>query len=332
MDCREIKVSVIIPVYNVEAYIGECLDSARNQTLKEIEIICVDDGSPDRSMEIVEEHAASDSRIKIIRKENGGLSTARNAGLMRAEGKYVYFLDSDDAIRPETLECLYTISEKRQLDNIYFGACTCYENRRMKKRYYRRFENYYHRVHDYPERAKGTELLAMMERNGEYRTSVCLQMPRRQFLADHQLSFYEGILHEDNLFSLQCILCAERAAVVKEDFYRRRVRDGSIMTADKTKKTQSSWGYYVCLRQMLAFIKDKRYDSRTMEAVREILSVMQRDAAGQIRGMKKEEAQICLPEEEKIEYCLLIQNLAVYERQNSLGVRLARRIKKLAGK
>ena len=90
------KVSVIIPIYNVEDYIEECLVSVLNQTLKEIEIICVDDGTKDSSMEIVERYAKEDDRIVIIHRENGGLSAARNTGLEAATGEYVYFLDSDD--------------------------------------------------------------------------------------------------------------------------------------------------------------------------------------------------------------------------------------------
>ena len=86
------KISVIIPVYNVEKYLGECLDSVLRQTLKDIEIICVDDGSTDDSPKILSEYAAKDSRIRIITQPNGGLSAARNAGMDAATGKYIYFL------------------------------------------------------------------------------------------------------------------------------------------------------------------------------------------------------------------------------------------------
>ena len=94
---EEIKVSVIIPVYNVEKYIRQCLESVTNQTLKDIEIIVVNDGTKDNSMKIVEEYL-SDERMKIINKENGGLSSARNAGIKATQGKYICFIDSDDFI------------------------------------------------------------------------------------------------------------------------------------------------------------------------------------------------------------------------------------------
>ena len=98
------KVSVIIPVYNVEKYLRQCLDSVVNQTLKDIEIICIDDGSTDNSLNILKEYAQKDNRIKIISKKNGGLSSARNAGLKFATGEFVGFVDSDDYIERETYE------------------------------------------------------------------------------------------------------------------------------------------------------------------------------------------------------------------------------------
>ena len=101
------KVSVIIPVYNVEKYLSECLDSVVNQTLKDIEIICVNDGSPDGSAEILEEYAQKDNRIKVITQENRGVSEARNSGLKIASGEYIAFLDSDDYIDLKFFEQLY---------------------------------------------------------------------------------------------------------------------------------------------------------------------------------------------------------------------------------
>ena len=105
------KVSIVIPVYNVEKYIRQCLESVINQTLKDIEIIIVNDGTKDSSMKIAEEYL-SDKRIKIINKENGGLSSARNAGMRIAQGKYICFIDSDDFIEKNMMEELYIAIEK----------------------------------------------------------------------------------------------------------------------------------------------------------------------------------------------------------------------------
>lgn len=111
-----IKVSVIVPIYRVEEYLQRCVDSIRNQTLREIEIILVNDGSPDKCGEMCNTFAAQDSRIKVIHKENGGLSSARNAGMQIAVGEYFSFIDSDDYIDLQMLEKLYQSAEKYDSD------------------------------------------------------------------------------------------------------------------------------------------------------------------------------------------------------------------------
>lgn len=100
-------ISVIVPVYNVEPYLRECIDSILAQTYTDFELILVDDGSPDKCGEICDEYAAKDSRIRVIHQENGGLSAARNAGLDIAQGEYVTFVDSDDVVHPNYLSCLH---------------------------------------------------------------------------------------------------------------------------------------------------------------------------------------------------------------------------------
>ena len=115
-------VSVLIPVYNVEKYLKKCLDSVVNQTLTDIEIICVNDGSTDGSLKILEEYRSIDSRIKIINKANGGLPSARNAGLNAAKGRYVGFVDSDDYIEPNMFEKLVDVAEHEESEVVICGA------------------------------------------------------------------------------------------------------------------------------------------------------------------------------------------------------------------
>lgn len=109
-------VSVIVPVYNVEKYLSRCIDSIINQTYKNLEIILVDDGSPDRCGDICDQYAIKDSRIKVIHKKNGGLSDARNAGINLAKGDYITFIDSDDWIHPKYIETLYDLVKKHNAD------------------------------------------------------------------------------------------------------------------------------------------------------------------------------------------------------------------------
>ena len=111
-----VAISIVIPVYNIEKYLKVCLDSIINQTFKDFEIICVNDGSIDKSLEILNKYASQDSRFKVITQENSGSGTARNKGLTVAQGKYVIFLDGDDYFEPELLESLFKLAEKHQAD------------------------------------------------------------------------------------------------------------------------------------------------------------------------------------------------------------------------
>jgi len=114
------KISIIIPMYNVEKYLRRCLNSVLNQTFTEWQAILVDDGSPDKSGEIAEEYATKDNRFVVIHKENGGLSDARNVGMSKATGEYIMYLDSDDFIHSQTMEIAYNVAKKNKSDIVSF--------------------------------------------------------------------------------------------------------------------------------------------------------------------------------------------------------------------
>lgn len=328
MEKNDKKVSVIIPVYNVEKYIEKCLESVLNQTLKKIEIICINDGSRDKSMEIVYDKAQKDNRIVIVEKENGGLSSARNAGLEKATGEYVLFLDSDDTLVLNALEILYDKAHHNQLDNIYFGATTIYESIRVKIMHYRRYHKYYHRQCIYPDALSGPEMFHKLVANKEYRMSACLQMPRRQFLIDNDFRFYEGILHEDNLFSIQVILAASKVMVVNEALYIRLMRAGSIMTAKNS--INSSWGYYVCLKEMLKYVSGGNYTAEVHQSINYTLMSTQREAILPIRGMTKEEVlkelEHDISREERLHYEITVLNNEWIRQQSQLRVKIRNRL------
>ena len=132
-----VKVSIIVPVFNVEQFLGKCLDSLVNQTLKDIEIICVNDGSTDNSLEILNNYAKQDLRIKIINKKNSGLSTARNTGMKIAQGKYIGFVDSDDWVDLDFYEKLYNSAIKNNAD---IAVSEIYEVHWNRKFYKQKFE------------------------------------------------------------------------------------------------------------------------------------------------------------------------------------------------
>lgn len=119
---ENIKVSVIIPIYNAEDYLCQCMDAVLSQTLKEIEIICVNDGSTDHSGEILREYGEKDVRVHVISQENGGAGAARNAGLKVAKGQYLSFLDADDFFEPDMLEVAYQKAEERKAQIVVFGS------------------------------------------------------------------------------------------------------------------------------------------------------------------------------------------------------------------
>ena len=163
------KISVVIPMYNVEDYLRECLNNIIGQTLKDIEIICVDDGSPDNSAQIVTEYIEKhkDKNIKLIRKPNGGLSSARNAALDVAQGEYVYFIDSDDYIDTDCLELLYKRASEDELEILFFNAVSFFESEEIKAKN-PQYINLYNRTRQYPGVHIGQHLFMKMRQNGEY--------------------------------------------------------------------------------------------------------------------------------------------------------------------
>lgn len=268
MDKNCPKVSVIIPLYKVEEYLPECLDSVVRQTLKDIEVICVNDGSPDRSADIAAEYAQKYEYIKVVHKENGGLSSARNFGLDRAQGKYVYFLDSDDFLEPETLEELCEIADADELDIVYFNTHLYFENQEVKDKN-RNYIDYYTRKGNYDGVHTGQTMFSMMRRNREFFPSACLQMFRRDMLEENSLRFYNGIIHEDNLFSFQCMIIARRVGYARKAYYHRRMHDDSIMTANKSMRNVE--GYLVAYAEILAFMHGRQVEESAFNEISEFL-------------------------------------------------------------
>lgn len=230
------KVSVIIPVYNVEKYLGECLDSVLRQTLKDIEIICVDDGSTDGSPKMLAEYAAKDSRIRIITQPNGGLSAARNAGMDAANGKYIYFLDSDDWIVPDALEQSVEICERDNLDQLVFGCRCLFEDLSMGEELCRKKRrgltvppDVMGKVYD------GPDLLKRLYELKCHAVCVPFRIYRLEMLTRAGLRFCVGLVHEDDYFTPLSIIESARIKIIGDEFYARRYRPGSIVTMGGVK-------------------------------------------------------------------------------------------------
>lgn len=220
-----IKVSIIIPVYNVEKYLARCLDSCVNQDMSknEYEIIIVNDGSPDGSKAIAEQYVEKYSNIKLINQENGGLSVARNNGLKVAQGKYVWFVDSDDWIAENCLSEIYEKMESGKLDMLQIGYMEAWDDGTIKK----------------SERGffKGckTGYEAMKEKYVPAPAQFTIY--KREFLMNHALEFYPGIYHEDAEFKPRALFFAQRfASLNKHVYYYYQRSQGNIMSKYSLKR------------------------------------------------------------------------------------------------
>lgn len=239
-----IKISVIIPAYNVEEYIEECLISVMNQSLKEIEIICIDDGSTDDTLRILNDLKKEDSRICIISQENKGLSSARNQGILKSKGRYILYLDSDDKLELDALEKIYSVLAVNDYDILYFSAgCFATEENESIKEELNRLQTFYYRPRYVLEPVKGTDFFSQSWREHKYIVSACLQVVKREYLEKNNFKFCEGILHEDNIYTFVTLVNAERVGSIPVVLYDRRIRNDSIMT--KKKNCKNVYGLFV---------------------------------------------------------------------------------------
>ena len=246
-------VSIIIPIYNVEMFLHECIDSALKQTYKDIELILVDDGSSDNCPQICDEYSALDSRVKVIHQKNVGLSCARNNGLAIAKGEYVYFLDSDDILAENAIMELYNNANERKLDVVLFDGYVIDEDGKLAKT-----NRLYIRKGRYEDVYTGKKLFVELKRNFDYKSSVPLLCIRKQCLINLNLTFCEGILHEDELFTFLLLMQCKRAGHLPKPLYYRRKRAGSIMTTIPDKRNFT--GYMCVLEEIL-----KYYNSNDLE-------------------------------------------------------------------
>ena len=235
--------SIIIPCYNVEKYIEECLESVCNDRDADIEVICVNDGSTDGTLDILEQWKQKDARVIVINQENKGVSVARNQGLHIAKGKFIYFLDSDDKVKDVAIleKCCEKMQED-QLDILIGAGKSFFETEEFYKKY-SYYEKSYRIEHEYPRIMKGTELMAELQRNGEWAVQQSTRIYRRKFLQDNNVYYTEGQLHEDNYVTFMCMYLTDRTTAVKDVLFERRIRENSIMTQKVTHKNVE--GYLV---------------------------------------------------------------------------------------
>lgn len=247
-------VSVVVPVYNTGHLVTETLDSICRQTLSNIEVICIDDGSSDDSLEILTAYARNDSRIAVYHQSNQGLGATRNAGQLLARGKYLSFIDSDDLLAENAYSLCVDRAQQDDLDVVFYDALSFYDNEQLERDYpiYRTF---YQRTKEYAATRSGLEMLSDMVEEGDYKPTAWLYIAKREFLASNCIFTHPGIIHEDNGFTFKVLVHAQKAAHVKMNLYKRRVREGSIMTTPRS--FANAYGYYACSVDMIGDICKK---------------------------------------------------------------------------
>lgn len=233
-------ISVIVPVYKVEAYLDKCITSITAQTHKNLEIILVDDGSPDNCPQMCDKWAAKDTRIRVVHKINGGLSDARNAGIDVAVGDYIAFVDSDDWLEPEMYGIMLAALKAEHADISACNILSCFPERRVAWG-----------CQEYTT-GDSEKILSLLYRDTAYPVSAWNKIYRRELWND--LRFPKGKICEDAFTTYQLVDKASKIVQIPEALYCYRIREDSIMTSafsHKRMDEEEAW------RRNYEFVKDK---------------------------------------------------------------------------
>ncbi|MBO5569403.1 MAG: glycosyltransferase family 2 protein [Clostridia bacterium] len=311
-----VELSIVIPVYNVKDYLQRCIDSVLNQEYKDYEIILVDDGSTDGSGVLCDEIATGNECIRVIHKENGGLSSARNAGIAQVKGKYIMLLDSDDWIEEGSLKQLSTLFYKGY-DLIMGRAWSIDDDGNKKSKL-----PYKMPVGEYLGRSFIKEL------TGED-VSFCspFYIYRTDYVINNSLSFLDGILHEDELWMPIALLKADSIFVSDIYFYYHFIRQGSIMHSQNYERSAEST-LIVCERLIEEY---QQYPKGEIRYLRDRLAMLYMRALPQLSDPKAAIAKFgrsmplkySISRKQRVKaflivvspelYCKLVRNLRSYE-------------------
>ncbi|MCD7940671.1 MAG: glycosyltransferase [Bacteroides intestinalis] len=256
---NNIKISILISAYNVENYIEECLHSLKCQTLKEIEVIIVDDGSTDKTGEIAEMYAHSDRRFRVVHQSNKGLTQSRNIGLSLAQGKYVGFVDGDDYVSKDAFEQLFLRAEAYSADIVLGSVLYTYEDGTFQ-----RVGNKSVAFQSHSGTMEGKQCFKLLIKTGCYIPMVWSNLYRLDFIQQNQLHF-EATFHEDEYFMPYALFFAKKVIDINIDFYFYRQRQGSIMRNDNNLIKRSESLFFISSR-LKEFIKEKTNGKECDEA------------------------------------------------------------------
>ncbi len=226
------KISIIMPVYNTEKYLKESIESVCNQSFDGVELIIVNDGSTDNSENIIKEMMIKHNNIIYISQKNMGLSYARKVGLNHSSGEYIFFMDSDDMIYPDTLEYMYNEAKNNDLDCLMVNAV--FKNELQNDYGYRMDKKYVVSKMDETQVVTGNELLERMIKNREWRYAVWLYFIKKSSLDN--VTFFKYFIHEDSAFNYELLSGANKVKFVNKNVYMYRLRENSLMSIKQSVK------------------------------------------------------------------------------------------------
>lgn len=318
------EISIIVPVYKVEKYLEKCVDSILAQTFTDFELILVDDGSPDRSGAMCDEYAQKDSRVRVIHKENGGLSSARNAGIDVAKGRYLGFVDSDDYIAADMYELLYQEITQSQADLAICGIYDVYEGKDPVTK------SVIHKT------VSADEALLLILQGNNISVHAVNKLYRRELFQN--LRYPEGKYHEDSFVIVDLLEMCQKVAINSQQKYFYYHRLGSINTekfSDKQFEFIEAWEINerelkgkgqaieaaahqrVCFANFLVLDKIVKTGSFNIDGTNEIISYLRRNFLFIMRNS-------IFTRGRKLSLCLLMLNKHLY----SLPVKLHERLQK----
>ncbi|GHU11453.1 hypothetical protein FACS1894185_4710 [Betaproteobacteria bacterium] len=262
------KVSVVIPIYNIEKYLAQTLDSVISQTLRDIEIICVDDGSSDQTAEILKKYADSDERIIVFRQENQGNFIAANSGIKLARGEYVSFCDHDDLMKQDQLETLYNLAKENNLDSIQIIPDVIFETSKIKRKY-QGYLSYYHFDFQVKDVMSGSDLYNTISAQRVILPAPWTFFINRRLFLDNDFVYRGHILNEDEVFATKVFIYSRRMMLYADTLlYTRRIRVDSVMTSITYKEKTAS--YDSCaklLQELLPTLEDAQKRKIVLERI-----------------------------------------------------------------
>lgn len=252
-----IDVSIILPVYNTQEYLKDCVESLLRQGNISFEIIAVNDGSTDNSLLILEEYKSLVKNFYVFTQRNKGQGAARNLALKHANGRYIYFMDSDDILVDDAMSNAISLLDKNKLDILFFDGDHFFDSTLLEEA--SNFQFNYKRTYSLGKFKKGMEIFSEFIKSGTYSVSPCLFITKKEMIIENEILFEEGIIHEDEIFIVKLLYYTRESMHINKVWFKRRIRPNSTMTSENYKK--KIIGYLRALEKLDEFYFEKNINN-----------------------------------------------------------------------